>query len=306
MGPGVPPLGFIGLGAMGGAVVDRLLGAGADVFVHDVDVGKVRAFAEKGAKACASAGGVGGFAEIVFGCLPSGDACLETVSQLPGNDEKGAGIYVELSTIGRPAIARIERMLSSRGIALVDAPLSGGPRGARAGTLSSMVAGDEAALERVRPVLDLIGNRVFYIGRTPGQAQLMKLVNNLISGANMAAAFEALVIGAKAGLDAQTMVDVINASTGRNSATEDKIPASVLDGSFDYGATIAVLDKDISLGLEEAMALGVPTLALSGVARLWARAVEQGGAAADFTSLITYVEKPAGAVVRRKSDGRIG
>ncbi len=149
-------------------------------------------------------------------------------------------------------------MLAQRDITLIDCPISGGPKGARAGTLSVITAGPVAAIDEIRPLLQRIGRNVFAVGELPGQAQLMKLVNNLISAANMATAFEALVLGAKGGLDPDLMVNVINASTGRNSATLDKVPKAVLPGTFDYGAKLSTMVKDIALGLKEAEALGVP------------------------------------------------
>ena len=145
-----------------------------------------------------------------------------------------------------------------------------------------------------------IGRNVFVVGERPGQAQLMKLVNNLINAANMATAFEALVLGAKGGLDAEQMVQVINVSTGRNSATLDKIPRAVLPGTFDYGARLATMVKDVLLDLQEAEALGVPMWAHETVGQLWRFAMTQGLADADLTALIQVMEGWAGVEVRSK------
>jgi 3-hydroxyisobutyrate dehydrogenase-like beta-hydroxyacid dehydrogenase len=146
-----------------------------------------------------------------------------------------------------------------------------------------------------------MAKNVFVVGDRPGLAQIMKLVNNLISAANMASAFEALVVGAKAGLDPDLMVQVVNASTGRNSATQDKVPQSVLTGSFDYGARLDILYKDITLGLSEAEALGVPTWTLNAVTQLFRHGVTAGKGPEDFTSLIQLVEGWAGAEVRSRA-----
>jgi 3-hydroxyisobutyrate dehydrogenase-like beta-hydroxyacid dehydrogenase len=126
----------------------------------------------------------------------------------------------------------------------------------------------------------------------------MKLVNNLISAANMAAAFEALVLGAKGGLDPGLMVDAINVSTGRNSATLDKVPKAVLPGTFDYGAKVSTMVKDIALGLQEAEALGVPMWVLGTVGQLWRFGVTQGLGEADITTLVRVMEDWAGVQVR--------
>jgi 3-hydroxyisobutyrate dehydrogenase-like beta-hydroxyacid dehydrogenase len=131
-------------------------------------------------------------------------------------------------------------------------------------------------------------------------AQMMKLVNNMISASNMASAFEALVLGAKAGLDADLMVNVINASTGRNSATTDKVPKSVLPGTFDYGASTHTMHKDITMALIEAEELKVPMWVANNTRQVWEFAMTQGGADLDFTTLIQYYEKWAGVEVRSK------
>jgi 3-hydroxyisobutyrate dehydrogenase-like beta-hydroxyacid dehydrogenase len=203
--------------------------------------------------------------------------------------------YVEMSTIGSPAMARVQALLEPNGVVLVDCPVSGGPKGARAGTLTVIVAGPPGARTMLRPLLDRVGKNVFEVGDKPGQAQLMKLVNNLINAANMATAFEALVLGAKGGLDPDQMVSVINVSTGRNSATMDKVPRSVLPGTFDYGASLTTMLKDVVLGLKEAEALGVPMWVHETVGTLWRFGEQQ-----DLTALITVLEGWAGVEVRSR------
>jgi 3-hydroxyisobutyrate dehydrogenase-like beta-hydroxyacid dehydrogenase len=191
-------------------------------------------------------------------------------------------------------------MLGKRGITLVDCPISGGPKGARAGTLSVIAAGPVAARDAIRPWLQRIGRNLFEVGEKPGQAQLMKLVNNLINAANMATAFEALVLGAKGGLDPELMVNVINVSTGRNSATLDKVPRAVLPGTFDYGAKLSTMVKDVVLGLKEAEALGVPMWVHETVGQLWRFGASQGLGDADLTALIQVLEGWAGVEVRSR------
>lgn len=188
--------------------------------------------------------------------------------------------------------------LAEHNIALIDAPVSGGPKGADNGTLSVMASGPAAALAAVMPVLREFGAKVFEVGSEPGMAQMMKLVNNLVSAANMASAFEATVLGAKAGLDAQMMVDVLNASTGRNTATETKLPLAILTGTFDYGARVDVIYKDVQLGLQEAETLGVPMWVGQNTGQLWRHAMTQGAGAADYTTLIKFMEAWAGVEVR--------
>lgn len=290
-------VGFLGLGQMGAAIAERLQAAGARLHVYDPNPVVVASFVLRGAVDEASTAAVAGAVPIVFACLPDAATSERVAAEVAASPM--LRVYVEMSTIGSVSMARIGDIVAARGIALVDCPISGGPNGARAGTLSVIAAAPRAALDQVRPWLDHIG-RVFIIGERPGQAQLMKLVNNLLSAANLAAAFEALVLGAKGGLDPDMMVQVINVSTGRNSATLDKVPKAVLTGTFDYGARLATMYKDVALGLKEAEALGVPMWTLETVAQLWRFGVSQGHGAEDFTALIRVIEGWAGAEVRSR------
>lgn len=291
-------LGFLGLGQMGAAIAERLMDAGAPLHVFDPNPNALAPFISRGAIAQGSPRGVADVAPIVFACLP--DAATSQAVAADVASGKAVRVYVEMSTVGSRVMQGIDGMLQARGIALLDCPVSGGPKGARAGTLSVIVAGPEPALAQARPWLDRMGRSVFVMGERPGQAQLMKLVNNLIGAANMAAAFEALVLGAKGGLDPDLMVQVINASTGRNSATLDKVPRAVLPGTFDYGAKLATMYKDVAQGLEEAHRLGVPMWTHETVAQLWRFAVQQGMGEQDFTTLITLMEAWAGTAVRSR------
>ncbi|MNX46982.1 2-(hydroxymethyl)glutarate dehydrogenase [compost metagenome] len=293
--------GFIGLGAMGGALARRLAGAGVMLHVYDPDPARVEAMTALGAIGHGSVGAVADSAATVYACLPSAEASLEVARAASAG--KALRVYVETSTIGRGALQAIARELESGGVQVVDAPVSGGPRGADAGTLSIIASGCAEALAALRPQLALLGKNVFEVGAEPGMAQMMKLVNNLISAANMASAYEALVLGAKAGLDPDQMVEIINVSTGRNSATVDKIPKSVLTGTFDYGASIRTIHKDVSLGLKEAEALQVPMWVGQNVRQVWEFALTQGGADLDFTALIRYMEAWTGVEVRSRRGG---
>lgn len=291
-------LGFLGLGQMGSAIAERLQAAGAHLHIFDPSEATTAPFVLRGAVAEASARAVADAAEIVFACLPNA-AVSETVAAEVAQGS-AVRIYAEMSTIGSPAMGRIARLMDGRGITLLDCPISGGPKGARAGTLTMLAAGPEPARATVRPWLQRVGKNIFEVGDRPGQAQLMKLVNNLINAANMATAFEALVLGAKGGLDPDQMVEVINVSTGQNSATLTKVPRSVLPGTFDYGSSLTIMLKDVVLGLAEAKALGVPMWVHGSVEQLWRFGEQQGLGPADFTALIKVLEGWAGTEVRSK------
>jgi 2-hydroxy-3-oxopropionate reductase len=208
--------------------------------------------------------------------------------------------FVDLSTTGSIVEREVAAALAAREIEAVDAPVSGGAAGAQKGTLAVMVAGRPEAIAGVRPLLDVFG-KVFVVGEAAGQGQLMKLINNILSTTAFAITSEALVAGVKGGLDADTMLAVINAGSGRNSATEDKFPKWVLPRTFDFGFPIASVCKDISLAVEEFQALGVPMWVGGAARELWHYANAQGGAANDMTSLVKYIEAWADAEVRGKA-----
>lgn len=295
-----PRIGFIGLGKMGSAIAERLVDAGRQLVIYDRSERALAPFVERGATVAQGPSGVADEAEIVFSCLPDTAVSLEVALGEQGVvNGKAVRVYVEMSTIGRPAMQKIGRELGDRrGIQVIDAPVSGGPKGARKGTLSIIAAAPAAALETVRPLFESIGRRTFVVGDQPGLAQTMKLVNNLLLASNMAAAFEALVLGAKAGIDADVMVDVLNNSTGRSGVMEDKVPLSVLPGTFDYGALLATMYKDVKLGLDEAADLGVPMMTLHSMAELWRLGTIRSAPDADFTSLIKMMEEWSGVEVR--------
>lgn len=294
-------LGFLGLGQMGGAMAERLLGRGAQLHVFDASAAAMRSFTDRGAIGHTSPRSVANAASIVFACLPSRkvseDVAFGDNGVAGGNAIK---IYVEMSTIGRTCIQSIAEALARTGIHTVDAPISGGPPRARQGTLAMMVAGGKDDVAAVSPWLRLIGKDLYVLGDTPGQAQVMKLVNNLVMAANMVVASEGLVMGAKAGLDAAQMMEVLNAGTGRSTASADILARAALTGTFDFGARLAIVDKDVALGLDEAEALGVPVAAIAQAGKAWRDAATGGRSEEDFTSIIKLIEERGGAVVRAR------
>ncbi|MFZ4411192.1 MAG: NAD(P)-dependent oxidoreductase [Paracraurococcus sp.] len=293
-------IGFLGLGQMGAPMAERLLAPDVALHVFDPNPAAMAPFAARGAVACASAGEVAAKAEIVFACLPNAK-----VSEAVAAEAVAAGaprLYAEMSTIGRQAVERIAALLAPRGTACVDASISGGPAGARAGTLAMMAAGDPAAVAALRPWQERIGRQVFVLGDKPGQAQVMKLVNNLLFAANLTAACEGFAMGAKAGLDPDAMMAMVNAGTGRSLITE-RVMEEVLSGRFRYGASLAVMDKDAQLGIAEASALGVPMWTLEQAARVWRFAALQGAGAEDLSAVARFVEGWAGTEIRRSEGG---
>ncbi|NYT25687.1 NAD(P)-dependent oxidoreductase [Alcaligenaceae bacterium] len=286
-----PVLGFIGLGVMGNPISSRFLAAGYPVIGYDVSPSAMDSFSAAGGQGAESALEVANSASIVFTSLPSIAVFRQVIAGAGGLiDGSAVKVVVDLSTVGGTATMEVAGALQGRNIELVDAPVSGGAAGARAGTLAVMIAGSTEAVERVMPILQILG-KTFRVGDQAGHGQLMKLLNNMLSSTALAVTAEAYVAGTRAGLDPQTMMDVFNAGSGRNNATSDKFPKHVLPGTFDFGFPISSVCKDIGLAIEECQAFGVP-MWLGGQARqIWQAAATQGGATDDLTSIVNIMER---------------
>jgi len=293
-------IGFIGVGTMGFHMVRRLLEAGHAVVACDARDKALARVTALGATAAASPRDVADRTETVMASLPSLDAVLSVATGKDGVIEgKKVRRFVDLSTTGAQMAIRIADALAKKNIVQIDSPVSGGPGGAERGTLAVMVSGPIAEIERLRPVLSVFG-KVFVIGERPGMGQTMKLANNFLSATAMVATSEAVVMGVKAGLDPALMIDVINVSSGRNTASMDKFPKSILPRSFDYGFTNGLMDKDVRLCLAEAKALGVPMRVGEVVGEAFGQAAKQFGPDKDFTTIIKIIEARAGVEVRGK------
>ena len=291
-------VGFIGVGRMGSRFARRLINAGFDLTIFDTNADAVRSFVELGARSAKSPAEVASVCEIVITCLPT-PAIVQSVALGPDGVIQGnrVKIFIDMSTTGAIYARRIAEGLATKSIVAIDAPVSGGVTGAERGTLAVMVSCKEEMLPRIKPILEVFGN-IFHVGREPGLGQTMKLLNNLLSATAMAISSEAIVMGVKAGLDATQIVDVINAGTGRNSATADKIPRCVIPRAFNTGFSIALLNKDVKLCLEEADALGVPMVVGTAVRQLLAITMASEGPDADMTETVRPLERWAGVKVK--------
>ncbi len=295
-------IGFIGVGAMGAPMARRLVAAGHDLTVYDPNKAALDAIVAAGAKAAPSARALADSVETIFVSLPTPNI-VKAVAQEVADGSK-LKLFIDLSTTGPRAAQEIGALLNAKGVEMLDSPVSGGVGGAEKGTLAVMVSGSEAQWERWRPVLEVIGKNAFFVGETQGHGQMMKLINNMLSATAMAASAEAFALGAKAGLDPDVMVQVINAGSGANTAVRDKFPKSVLTRTFDYGFRTELMYKDVRLCLEEAEALGSPMWVGQPVKQWFSLALARGGPGEDFTNIMRYVEEQAGGIeVRsRKND----
>lgn len=291
-------LGFIGVGQMGGPMAGRLLDAGYTLTVFDARASATAPLVARGAQVAASPAAVASACETVLLSLPTPPIVKEVALGANGvSSGSRVKVVVDLSTTGARVEQEVAAGLAAKGIELVDSPVSGGVAGATKGTLAVMTAGSAATVEALRPVLDVFG-KVFVLGDKPGLGQTMKLANNLLSATAMAITSEAMVMGVKAGLDPRIMLDVINAGTGRNSASQDKFPRAVVPRLFNFGFTNALMYKDVKLCLEEADAMNVPMFVASAVRQSWYLACQELGGDGDFTGIVQYIEKWAGVQVK--------
>jgi 3-hydroxyisobutyrate dehydrogenase-like beta-hydroxyacid dehydrogenase len=282
---------------MGGPMAERLLAAGHPVTAYDRDAAALARLRAAGVSAADSPAAVASAAGTVLASLPTPAAVLEVVRGGDGVRHGNAvRVFVDLSTSGAAAAIAVDECLRERGIDALDAPVSGGVAGARAGTLAIMASGPRAAFDAVEPVLALLG-RVFHVGEKPGLGQTLKLANNLMSQAAIAITAEALALGVKAGLDPQLMLDVINVSSGRNTASADKFPKHVLTRGFDFGFTTGLALKDVRMCLDEAARLGVPMSVGGSVGELLSRAQQEYGPESDCTCVARLVESRAGCKI---------
>jgi 3-hydroxyisobutyrate dehydrogenase-like beta-hydroxyacid dehydrogenase len=282
---------FIGVGRMGSIMAARLIAAGHELTVYDPVASATAPLVSLGAKAAGSVADAAASSTVAMVSVPGPADARETARAIA--DSPTLKVFVDLSTSGPAAAQAIAFLLEPRGIAAVDAPVSGGVKGAVAGKLAIMASGAARAMEQVRPLLEVLG-RVYVLGEKPGLGQTVKLANNLMSAASLAIAAEALAMGVKAGVDPAAMLDVLNASSGRNSATVDKIPKHVLNRRFDFGFANALSFKDVRLCLDEAEALGVPMVVGAAVRQMLSITYQIHGAAADCTELVKVVEDWAG------------
>jgi 3-hydroxyisobutyrate dehydrogenase len=287
-----PPerIGFIGLGNMGGPMALRLAGAGFTLAVVDSAPAAVARLASQVHCETPTSLTELGSCRVIITMLPDGKAVREVL--LGHNGAAGAlaagSVVIDMSSSSPLGTRKLGQDLAQRGITLIDAPVSGGVRKAVDGSLAIMAGGDPEIVERCRPLLEVLG-RVFPAGPS-GAGHAMKALNNYLSAANLAIAAEAVIAGQRFGLEPDVMISILNASTGRNSATDQKYPAYVLPRNFASGFAMGLMAKDLRLALEVAGASGAPATLLRTCAQLWSAAEQRLGSRADNTEIVKYLE----------------
>jgi 3-hydroxyisobutyrate dehydrogenase len=294
-------VGFIGLGIMGKPMARNLLKAGFPLTIYARHPEKVQDVVASGAELVASSRAVAEASDVVITMLPNSPE-VEEVMLGPSGVLEGARpglIVVDMSTIAPEASQALAKRCAERGVAFLDAPVSGGSVGAEAGTLSIMAGGDAQAFEQCRPVLEAMGSKekIFYVGPS-GSGEVVKIANNLLCGAISAATAEALVLGVKAGVSAEMLAKIIGVSSGASAQLSNVFPIRVFNGSFQPGFMTDLLYKDLGLALDLGEQTGVPT-EFAALSREWfEKARAAGFGREDYTAVIKLLEQQAGAQVR--------
>ncbi len=295
-------LGIVGVGVMGGGIAENLLKGGARLVVYDLNPNRVAHFVQLGAIAATGPADVARQAATQI-CMVETTAQSEEVIMGPEgfqSEAQAGDVILSMATIDPLAVKRWHPELRARGIDLIDAPVSGGQERAESGDLSIICGGDAAVVERVKPLLDSCARQVFHMGEV-GQGLAMKLCNNMLIQVGTIAVAEAMVLGKKAGLDPQQMVDVIRQSTGHSVAFEMRAPR-YLSGDFEPGGTVDITWKDQTLQTDFANALGVPLFLANTTRQIfqWARGL--GYNKKDSSITVTMYEKAAGVQLGPRKD----
>lgn len=285
-------LGYLGVGNMGQPMAAKLLDGGHGLTIFDLSEPAMAPLLQRQARRAASPKALADQCETVFISLPT-LAAFRTAVLGPEGLKHGTAMktLVNTCTVGVKFLREIEAGLPN--VTIIDCPISGGPSGARAGTLSVMISGDPAAVEKIRPLIAPWSATLTVAGDKPGAAQVLKLTNNILFAVSLAATSEAFVMGAKGGLSPEIMLNAISAGSGRNGATATVFPAAVLDRSFHYGASLRVLEKDVDLAIELGEELGVPMWVCQAARLIYKHAIFMGAGDDDISTLPQHIERGA-------------
>jgi 3-hydroxyisobutyrate dehydrogenase len=293
-------IGFIGLGAMGSPMAERLLTARHELVVFDVSTANVDALVKAGAARGLSPRHVAEQTQVTLTSLPN---AAIVASVMTGSDGVFAGArrghtVLDLSSVGPESTRKLARQAATSGIDYLDAPVSGGGKGASNGSLTIMVgAPSEAAFLRVKPILDALGDKVHFVGEV-GSGNSVKIINNMLLGANMASLAEALVLGMKIGLDPHVMYEILSQSSARSYALEAKVPDFVMKGDFAPGFMLDLEYKDLTMAVEAARDVSMPLPMTTTALQVFEMARAKGYGKEDMSSVVKVWEELMATRVR--------
>jgi len=292
-------IGFIGLGVMGKPMAMNLLKAGYSLCVHDVVLGPVKEVVAAGATEGKSAKDVGEKAELVITVLPTSvevkEVYLGDKGVLAGLKE--GGLIIDMSTIEPMVSQHIAGIAGKKQIEMLDAPVSGGQAGAMAGTLSIMVGGKEGIFKETKKIFEAMGQNIFYCGPI-GSGEVVKIANNLVLAINMQAACEGMILGVKAGVKPQVLLDVMTKSSAQNWALSTYMPNKAFKGDFEPGFMVDLMYKDLGLAQNLSGAYNVPILLGAQCHQVFEQARARGIGKKDFSAILTLLEELTGVKAR--------
>lgn len=271
---------------MGHRMAKNLVKDGHSVVVADANN---TSLAPAGAEIAPSNSDVGERAQVVILSVPDGRASLAVARDLIATQQRKVDLVIDTSTIGIKAARDTAALLAKEGVDFVDAPVSGGIVGAEAASLSVIMGCSDKLFKRASPILSCLGGQLFHVGEMPGMGQAVKLLNNFLSATAMAATSEAIAFGIAEGLDMQTVLDVINRSTGQNTASRDKFPKRVVTESYDGGFAASMMAKDVRLYLDEVANAGTAAELATQINSLWSD-FDQSKPGADFTQIYPFIK----------------
>ncbi|MEX2658128.1 MAG: NAD(P)-dependent oxidoreductase [Acidimicrobiales bacterium] len=285
----LPTIGFVGLGNMGGPMVGRLAKAGNALRVYDLSEDALAVASRlDGVVAAPSPAGVAEGAAVVVLMLPGSDVVEAVVDQGLLDAMQPGSILVDMSSSVPQRTRALATRAATRDVVVVDAPVSGGVRGAVEGTLTIMVGGSEEAVASLTPVLETLGSTIRHAGAT-GAGHAVKALNNLMSATHLLSSSEAMVAGIEFGLDPEVVLDIVNGSSGRSGSTQNKWPNFVLPGTFDSGFGLRLMLKDMTIALDLLEDTATPAALSRQAVQLWSEAAKELPADADHTEVAHWV-----------------
>jgi len=294
-------IGFIGIGAMGLPMAQNLLNAGYRLVVYDLNDRAMAVMAEAGAEKASSVKDLASRSSVVITMLPA-SSNVETVVLGPQGVLSGSrpgSIVIDMTSSYPPSTQTICEHLASKGVRMLDAPVSGGTKGAREGTLAIMVGGEEKDYEECRPILEAMGQNIYYLGGI-GAGHTVKALNNLCSACSMVITSEALVLATKLGLSPERVIEVINSSSGRSWSSQYKFPNFVLNNTFNSGFSIGLMNKDLEVATRLGRELHVPMFVGTVVQQFYSYAIGQGGEQECHTAITKFIEDWSNVKVRNR------
>lgn len=295
--------GFIGTGNMGLPLATHILDHEKSMSVFDINPDATKSLADKQARIANSPMDVASQAETVFACMPSVESFYAVAS---GGDGVIHGdqikTFVNLGTMGTEAVSEVERQLAEKGIEMLDCPITGGTQRAWDKDITAIVSGPQVIYDRVEPLIKAFAGEMFYIGDKVGQAQVVKMINNMMSLTNLASCLEGVVLGAKAGIDTEKLISVINSGSGQNSASLTKVPRHVMNRKFDLGGPMYISQKDVTLWRQEVERLGATQWVGNTVHQLVMQSCAMGYGPVDMTEMAKVIEQMSDIEIPKTRD----